>query len=766
MIFEIILAFHIAFVRCMSLETHIPGSESPTEYHPNIAKSLMKYPYTYAEEDSLRLELGNTLTGNGERFNQMESSGDRQINKRPHPVAREIHATQDVYPELSLGVIHTPPEVGLPTLELLAPRNGISTKKTTRSSKDKFIHYRDCFSFNGDSKSLEGRMPYRLVVPQTPAKSIYNHESQAAPDECKARRSLFPEIYKTFEPVWNPNFSPVPLRSERGTAPNNCLMELELKIGQPITTHDQERGLTMPYGKEAPGHTLPEKSMCLGTMQEKTTDKSGRPLYKRLKILPSQPAPEETRWKECSYIERGKYLKEKHLFSSTCPGRREHSKVDIPRPSKVLENREQNPMNKQEDVGSKESNIRKMIKSRKSSYSRIPIITGKHESEVHRDDKSCYFPVSDNMRTDMDKRVNDSNVYTQGSMSSTFKKSGPFNPFKSYALTKNSGYTGTTHTYFSEGKVGIHPAEERKELINSYYPNFLRSGSFNHAFALAKTHITSQRGLSGRSSQEQKYIQIPGRSLQSHATSNTMEEVDEFIQKVFKETTLKVKRKNHLGRPLAFLGSVAYVKIDIRPELRDDIWTWFFNLREKLFQKLTISVGSDKPLSEKLESMVNGVLAKAHGQLLLCSMGAVLLFDYDTSNNLNHPEILKEFWNFLKDYLKGWEKISTAQMMESLNLQPYVQYSDKLTEDTYRLFQYYSRHRIDRPSCSRIIWYMVGRFLNGTGKNYAIAHKGYTHGHFVRRLGDVIYNMSSLNLDGVNQSKLSLHFIESNKVLH
>lgn len=363
----------------------------------------------------------------------------------------------------------------------------------------------------------------------------------------------------------------------------------------------------------------------------------------------------------------------------------------------------------------------------------------------------------------MDVRFKTSTIHPEGSFPHRFKESDPSSPLKSSTLVKISRNPDTTCTYLTEGKLGQYPDEYQGELVNSYYFHFLGSRSFNNAFALAKTHIESQLGLSINSSNKKRYLQRSHKHLGYHHTLTTINTVDELIQQIFRRITITDKKTYDFGRPLAFLSSVAHVKIDILFDLRNEVFTWFLNLRDKWFQRLTRILGSENPFTEKLKSLLNSTLAIAHGQLVLCSMGAVVMLDYDTSQNLNHPEILKDLWNFLKDYLTGWEEISVSEMMESLNFPAHIQYSDKLMENPYCVFQYFSRQKIDKSASSSLIWNMVRRFFTSTGKKYKIFYTAYTHDYFVRRLEDIRSNMTSHALAGVPHSKISLHFLEANK---
>lgn len=272
-----------------------------------------------------------------------------------------------------------------------------------------------------------------------------------------------------------------------------------------------------------------------------------------------------------SYIDWPQDLQENHLFSATYPGRKRHSMEDITRPSKGLETYQSNSLNLQDDrVSFKERIIDNNMKARTHSYSRIPNIAGEYVSEVNRNEASIHVRISDKMTKDMDERSKISQIDTQESISSTSRISNALNRPDSSSLRTNPRNTSTTYTYFTEDKLGIYRAEE-KGIINSHYLNILRARSFNHAVALAKTHINLYVGMPSNSLQEKKDLQRSNKILEPHHTGNTINDVDEFIRKLFKRTILTLNKKYDLGRPLAFLSSVAHVKIDILSELRDEI---------------------------------------------------------------------------------------------------------------------------------------------------------------------------------------------------
>lgn len=220
----------------------------------------------------------------------MEYSGNGHIHEQPNSMSWKTHALQDVDPVLSLGVSHTLSEVVVPTLDLLSPMDSRSTKQRNGSLSNPSLRSRDACGLNGYFGSLKGRMTYRFrEAPPPPETSIKRHEAKVSLNEPNEGIFIFPEIYNPIEPPQNSPHAPRPPVSKTGTATTGSLVDLDLKIGAPITTYDQESCSTVPHGEDIPVYTQADILLSLGMMREITNDTSEKPSCKGIKLLASEP---------------------------------------------------------------------------------------------------------------------------------------------------------------------------------------------------------------------------------------------------------------------------------------------------------------------------------------------------------------------------------------------------------------------------------------------------------------------------------------------
>lgn len=169
----------------------------------------------------------------------------------------------------------------------------------------------------------------------------------------------------------------------------------------------------------------------------------------------------------------------------------------------------------------------------------------------------------------------------------------------------------------------------------------------------------------------------------------------------------------------------------------------------------------DEKTLKELTQMLHFTLAKAHGELLMGAMGVLIMMDHDQNNRLNNDQILYDFWQFLKPYLKQWETISPSQMISFQNERRTVAYGDSLMEVPSFSFLYFANQGLHNPVCSRCIWYMLQRFFDHAGIRYASLKEGYAYDQFRTRLLVLKDNMRMWQLSGVSQGRISLYLLES-----
>lgn len=773
MIIKILLALHLAFSEGMYFQSGISGLEKSKNFCEEHEISSPMNCDLNMEEDTTILKLGNTLWGNTLKTDGMRTSVDElSRNLSSQELSYKFPELHDDPLRLNLGFSHISEGVRTPATGV--QKDGKTIGTIQRYTGDNFIQ-----NIQKSDEDNDKTLPYivdppdRIVaVVPIPDKSVPNFQSQESSSGFNTNIEKSPKRVKHFHTSCNSQqVSGSP--SRLGYKGNDVSLDLDLKLGQKITNNDSEQDLTVQYSNYdgASGKRIPHDLQSSKSVIIPSNHGSPGSLLNKMDILQHNTSSKETRQGEYQHYERAE---ETEPFFIGCASRRGNSKVRISRNrSEPYENSEPYYPYTHKAREAEDKEIENAAQESTGNYSKFVSMSGEIVPRVKPGQESGTKTFSKNRnirkhRQDNDE-LNPKEIFTLSSINPDclIPSSETTHPDGSHTLQSIPFPTGSikpdrAEKYGPDDNIDVYSLEEEED-IESYYLDFLNAQHYSHALSFAKVHIDLKMRRYSKFPKTNTSVKTSNENIKSSSFLYERQgKIDEFIHKIFNQMRppVMVEKKPHLSQSLRFLSSVGYVKINLIYDHADEIDSWFCNLRDKMSKKLKGIKVDEKTLKE-LTQMLHFTLAKAHGELLMGAMGVLIMMDHDQNNRLNNDQILYDFWQFLKPYLKQWETISPSQMISFQNERRTVAYGDSLMEVPSFSFLYFANQGLHNPVCSRCIWYMLQRFFDHAGIRYASLKEGYAYDQFRTRLLVLKDNMRMWQLSGVSQGRISLYLLES-----
>lgn len=272
--------------------------------------------------------------------------------------------------------------------------------------------------------------------------------------------------------------------------------------------------------------------------------------------------------------------------------------------------------------------------------------------------------------------------------------------------------------------------------------------------SIAKWHVVAQQRITPED--RVLHIKKTGSNIQQRSLGKkiVMEKIDWVISRITQKQTksgICLSLEGNPKKPLSFLQSVGHVKIDLLPELKNQIDSWFLGLRNNMFSKVKVSA--------PIKSKIHHVLAKVHGQMVLGIMGAFVMMNNEAKHK--HPEanMLKDCWNCIKEHIDEWKYLSSSGIMKLCKIKPNSIHKAQTAMVPSQLLEFLFQVKSDTPLSCGCVWDLVIQFLQLP--IFQGIKEAPAPGYFEKKLRIIKHNMKVNQIAGISHSRLSYHLFES-----
>lgn len=215
-------------------------------------------------------------------------------------------------------------------------------------------------------------------------------------------------------------------------------------------------------------------------------------------------------------------------------------------------------------------------------------------------------------------------------------------------------------------------------------------------------------------------------------------------------------------RPLGFLQSVGHVKLDLIPELKFQIDSWFLNLRDKMFsqiENLKESNFAGEMISEDdVKYKIHQVLSKARGQIVMGIIGCVVMLNHETNLSSNEEHLVKKCWASILEHLNAWENLTAIEIQTFIQKkESKIFYKSPLAIDPMVLIGYLFQQPSDSPVSSGCIWDIFQKCLQSPIFQICVVPP---FRYFAYKLNVIKHNMQTDHISGISHDKISLYFFQ------
>lgn len=212
-------------------------------------------------------------------------------------------------------------------------------------------------------------------------------------------------------------------------------------------------------------------------------------------------------------------------------------------------------------------------------------------------------------------------------------------------------------------------------------------------------------------------------------------------------------------RPLGFLQSVGRVKLDFLPELKYQIDSWFFNLRDKMFSQIEhlkeSNVPGDMLSQDAMRSKIHQVLSKAHGQIVMGIIGSVVMLNHEMESSSDEGHLVKKCWTCILEHFNAWENLTTTEIRTFLQQKESEKsYKRSLAIDPVVLIEYLFQHPSDSHVSSGCIWDILEICLQSQVFQARVVPP---FRQFAYKLNVIKDNMEANHISGISHNKISLY---------
>lgn len=278
--------------------------------------------------------------------------------------------------------------------------------------------------------------------------------------------------------------------------------------------------------------------------------------------------------------------------------------------------------------------------------------------------------------------------------------------------------------------------------------------------ALARKHIDFQQGKYTKCSwtdMTEPISNIDPISVHPKTKENI---IDWHIKRMISQQTEHLVHSSMQGRskkPLSFLQSVGYVKVDLLPELKAKIDSWFLEFRDEMFLKIGDLV--DLEMLADIISKIHHALAKAHGLMVFGIMGTFVMMNKEAKHVHDEVEILNKCWNSIKEQLYEWRCLDTVDIRDLCNHTQKLYYIPGMEMKPKILLKILFQMQPITSLSTGFVWAMVIQCLRSRTLQSMICRP--PAGYFETKLLIIENNMKALGISGVSQGVISQHLFDS-----
>lgn len=326
--------------------------------------------------------------------------------------------------------------------------------------------------------------------------------------------------------------------------------------------------------------------------------------------------------------------------------------------------------------------------------------------------------------------------------------------------TCNEGY----HTVWICNKNILKFGAEKEKIIISYHLLMLTAPHASNALRIAKNYIEFKKQViqKARFCETQTDEQENQISLKSDERRNEIQKIDWLIRTVITprkniaECFLMEENAKNPKKPLSYLQSVGHVKMDLQPDLKIQMDSWFLKLRDKMCSTVDVKINGISE-GEKI-SKIQSALAKAHGQMVQGIIGTLVMMNLERRNSCGEEELLKNCWAWIIGHMNAWQSLTSVEIQNLFNKKSKKAYRSPTAMDPKLLLQYIFRLDSGTPISPGCIWDLVQKCLQSP------IVQGFdvpSYQQFANKLITIHDNMETDQISGLPHHLVSLYLFES-----